>query len=80
MSVPVSPEAPVWIEYSAPIVAFIIVVFAVLVFVYGLGNRESPEPVFIDLQAQETAKKQPQKKKQKSKGDKKVSHVIFVWK
>ena len=63
----------IWWDYAAPAAGVVIVLLAVVIFIYGIGfNRKVAEPVFLDLQAPEPGKKQ-QKKKQKSKNDKKVS-------
>ena len=70
----------IWLDYVAPSAGVVIVLLAVVVFVYGIGfNRKVAEPVFLDLQSPDTGKKQ-QKKKQKSKNEKKVRvKFSFSW-
>ena len=65
-------------EYAVPSAGVVIALLAVVVFIYGIGfNRKVAEPVFLDLQVPDTGKKQ-QKKKQKSKSEKRVSETTHV--
>ena len=78
----VSVGSDIWWDYAAPAAGVVIVLLAVVVFVYGIGfNRKVAEPVFFDLQSPDSGKKQ-QKKKQKSKSEKKVRKIgigIFLF-